>query len=39
MTSIAMHEEGDNDKSMQADYADQVIHHLRHTLSMRVEIV
>lgn len=39
MTSIAMHEEGDDDKSMQADYADQVIHHLRHTLSMRVEIV
>lgn len=39
MTSVSMHEDGDTDKSVQADYADQVIYHLRKTLSMRVQIV
>lgn len=36
MTSIAMHEEGDTEDSMQQDYAEQVIRHLRSTAGVRV---
>ena len=39
MTSIAMHEDGDTEESMQHDYADQVIRHPRQTAGVRVQRV
>jgi hypothetical protein len=39
MTSIAMHEDGDTETSMQRDYAEQVIRHLRSTAGVQVQRV
>lgn len=39
MTSISMHEDGDTETSMQHDYAEQVIRHLRSTAGVRVQRV